>query len=80
VGRLVVEALPGSIIQLFHYLRNFFFRDVPEVRSFREVVSEQAVGILIGSPLPGCIRIGKIDRKPGGQSRRSFEITYAANL
>jgi len=65
VGCLVVEALPGSIIQLFDDECNFFLGDVPEVGPFGEIVSEEPVGVFIGSPLPGSIGIGKIDAQFG---------------
>jgi hypothetical protein len=49
--RLVVEALPGSIIQLSHDQRKVSFRYLSEVGPFREVVSEKTVRILVGPPV-----------------------------
>ncbi len=65
MGCLVVEALPGSIIQGFHHQCNFFFRDSPEVGSLGEIVPQETIGILISAPLPGSVGIGKIDFQSG---------------
>ena len=64
MGCLVVEALPGSIIQVFHYYCNFFFQDSPEVGSLWEIVPQKTIGILIGAPLPGGIDHGWGDVVP----------------
>ena len=37
MGCIVVEALPGSIIEFFDDYYNFFFRDVPKISSLGEV-------------------------------------------
>jgi len=34
-----------------------------KVRPFREELAQQAVGILVGAALPGCVRPGKVDSK-----------------
>lgn len=65
VGRLVVEALPGSIIQFFDNYCNIFIRDGSKISSFRKVLAQETIGILVGSPLPGSIRIGKVDFESG---------------
>jgi hypothetical protein len=39
MGRLVVEVLPGSIIQLFDDYYNIFFRDGSKISSLRKVLS-----------------------------------------
>jgi len=65
MGRLVVEALSGSIIQLFNDKSNVFFRDTPKVCSFGKIETDDAVGILIGPSLPGGVWIGKIHGKTG---------------
>ncbi len=40
-----------------------------QIRALRQVLAQQALGILIGAALPGAVRIGKedLDRKPLGQ-------------
>src|SRR5262245_6824303 len=36
-----------------------------EIRALREVLAEQAVGVLIGATLPGTMRVAEVDRDPG---------------
>jgi hypothetical protein len=55
IGCLVVETLPGSIIELFDHQCNLFFRDLPEIAPFGEIEAKETVGVLIGIPLPGGI-------------------------
>jgi hypothetical protein len=35
------------------------------VGAFREILAEQWSGVLVGSPLPGAVRITEVDRKVG---------------
>ena len=38
-------------------------RELREVRTFGEELPEEAVGVLIGAPLPGTLRMREVDRE-----------------
>ncbi len=50
------EAFTGSIIQLTNNVSKALAIDATKVCPLGEELSEQAIDILIASPLPGCIR------------------------
>lgn len=54
--------LPGNGIE-------FFLREVSQVSSLGEVLSEQAVGVFVDAALPWAVRIGKVNFHAGGQGQ-----------
>ena len=49
--------------------------NVRQIHSFREVLSEQAVGVLVGSALPGTLWITEVDLDVGIQGE-AFVIRH----
>ncbi len=50
----------GAIIQLLHHSLHLGIGDLPEFGSLREVLSYQAIGVLIGSALAGAVGIEEV--------------------
>lgn len=48
MGRQVVQVLPWSIIQLFDYKSNVFFKNTLKSCPVEEIEPDDAVGILVG--------------------------------
>jgi len=41
--------------------------DEREIHPFGEVLSQQSIGVLVGTPLPGMLRIAEVHLHIGGQ-------------
>ena len=65
MGRPVVEAFARSMIDVPCGIGKVLFRDGGEVAALWEVLSQEAVGVLICPALPGRIRIGEVDGEAG---------------
>ena len=57
-----VEMLSGAVIQLLDHLAQLGIGDLSKVCSLGEVLSYQAIGVLIGPTLPGAVGIAKVSR------------------
>ena len=55
------EAFPRSPVDLGERIREFAVTDLREVRSFREELAEETVGVLVATSLPGRVRVGEIE-------------------
>lgn len=51
--RLESKAFPGPMIEPVHHEFNFLFGDGGEIPLLREVLTNKAIGIFVGSPFPG---------------------------
>jgi hypothetical protein len=49
------------MVQPVHDELEVFFRDVPQVRTFGEILANQSVDIFVQASLPGTIRVGEIN-------------------
>jgi hypothetical protein len=66
----VVESFPGSSIELLDGYVKLLLGNMSEAHFLREVKSQQAVSILVGTSFPGVVGLGKID----------LELVLALNL
>ena len=57
-----VQAVSRSPVDLGERVREFVVRHLREVRSFREELAEEPVGVLVAPPLPRCVRVDEIHR------------------
>ena len=57
-------ARPG--IQLPGYRIQLFLREATQVAALGQILPQQAVGVLVEASLPRTMRIGEVDRHPGG--------------
>ena len=61
-GVLEVEALSGPMVQLLGYRIGVADASgVDQVGAFGQVLAKQAVGVFVGSPLPGVVGMGEED-------------------
>jgi len=56
-----VECLSGSIIECVLHPDNLFGGYFAEICAFRPEIPNRAIGVLMGSPLPGTVRVVEID-------------------
>src|SRR5512132_1685699 len=57
---VILEHFSGRIVQSVNNVIELFLGNVSEICPFREVSPKQSVGVFVGSPLPGTVRVGKI--------------------
>jgi len=58
---LVSEAFSGSIIDLLDDDVELFLCEVAEAGAFGQVATNESVGILVGTALPGTVGLGEVD-------------------
>jgi hypothetical protein len=67
LGRsLPAEALSGAAVEGRRDGDEIVGAVLAEVCALREVLSQQAVGVLVCAPLPGALRVAEVDRQPRG--------------
>src|SRR5215217_1428338 len=59
------ECLARAAVELRGDLVEALLADPGEARSLREVMAKQAVGVLVGAPLPRAAGIAEVDLDPG---------------
>jgi hypothetical protein len=59
---LVVVPFAGAVVEQGFYDSNALGVDFAEVGSFGEELADQAIGVLVGSALPGFVRLGVASR------------------
>jgi hypothetical protein len=64
-GGLPAEGLAGSAVECGGDGVEVLTRVSREVGAFGEVLAQQAVGVLVGTALPGAVRVAEVDRQPG---------------
>src|SRR5471030_1122275 len=58
---LKLQRLPRPFVELTGGLVQLSLRIHRQVGSFRKVLPQQAIGVLIGTALPGALRIAEVD-------------------
>ena len=61
VGGSVVEAFPWTLVDLEDNRLQFRRAHLTEIGSFWEEVTDQAIDLFVGAPLPGRMRMSEID-------------------
>ena len=61
VGGAPAETVPGSIVDLCHDLLQFGLGDRVEATGLREVLSDQAIGVLVAAALLGGVGLGEVE-------------------
>ena len=59
--RTIAQHLPGPVIDPVLHCPDLGFRHHAEVRAFREVLADQAVGVFVQTPLPGMVGSGEME-------------------
>ena len=75
-GALEVEALSRPVVQGVDAGAQLLRGDLRQVGAFGQVLAQQDVGVLVGSPLPGVVGMGEED----GQAQLAFELDGAGEL
>ena len=57
-----IETFSGTIIQQTLNNRNIQIRNRPEIKAFRKEKPDQVVGVLVWTPLPRFMRLGKVNK------------------
>ena len=57
---MILEHFSGHIVQSVNNVIELFLGNVAEICPFGEVSPKQSIGIFVGPPLPGTVRVGKI--------------------
>jgi transposase InsO family protein len=70
------EASAGSIVELFRDSGEVGCVVGAEIGAFREVLTQQAVEVLVAAALPWAARLAEVDRHPGGGA----ELVMTAHL
>ena len=60
------QRLAGSGIQYPDHCIQLFLGEATHVTTFRQVLPQQTVGVLVDAALPGTVRIGEVNRHPVG--------------
>jgi len=72
-GRSEAEAFAGPVVDLADIGAELFGGDLAQIGAFGQVLAQQAVGVLVGAPLPGMIGMGEVD----GQIQLLFQLQRA---
>ena len=79
MGCAKAKRFPRTVIEFIHDLFDFLLGDGCQIPVFREVLSDETVGILVQSTLPGSIRMRKAD--PGIKvGRHAFMVGELATI
>ena len=57
----IPEAFTWTIVQLIKNLLDVIFRNIRKILSFWEIFSQQAVRVLVGSPLPWLMWLREVE-------------------
>jgi hypothetical protein len=58
-GALETQAFAGPMVQRTNVRSQLVIRQYCQVRTFGQVLAQQAVGVFIGASFPGMIRVGE---------------------
>ena len=61
VGRAPAETVPRPIVELCHDLLQLGLGDRVEAAGLREVLPDQAIGVLVATALPGGVGLGEVE-------------------
>jgi|BarGraNGADG00212_1021973.scaffolds.fasta_scaffold04760_5 hypothetical protein len=67
-----LQRLPWPFVELTRHFVQMGLRVHRQVGSLRKVLSQQTIGILIGTTLPRTLRIAEVDIYVGGQREASM--------
>src|SRR5216683_7902215 len=70
--RLELQGLPWPFVELTCHFVEMSLRVHREVGSLRKVLSQQTIGVLIGTALPRTLRIAEVDVDVGRQGKSSM--------
>jgi hypothetical protein len=70
--RLELQGLPWPFVELTRHFVQMSLRVHREVGSLRKVLSQQTIGVLIGTALPRTLRIAEVDVDVGRQGKSSM--------
>src|SRR5882757_8984086 len=76
----VFQGLPWPFVELSGGLVQLSLRVHRQVGSFREVLPQQTVGVLIGTALPGALRIAEVDIDVGRERKSSMVRKLLASV
>ena len=65
--RLEVQRFSGSLVELARDLVETGLGVGSEIDAVRQILPQQAIGVLVGAPLPRALRIAEVDGDVGGQ-------------
>src|SRR6478735_12281577 len=74
----VFQGLPWPFVELTGGLVQLSLRVHRQVGSFRKVLPQQTVGVLIGTALPGALWIAEVDVNIGRQRKSSMIREFLA--
>ena len=57
---MILEHFSGRIVQSVNNVIELFLGNVSEICPFGKVSPKQSIGVFVGPPLPGTVRVGKI--------------------
>ena len=60
------ETLSGTLVQAFYNPQNIIVSHTPEIESPGQIFANESVRILVCTPLPGTVGMGKVHRSPQG--------------
>jgi hypothetical protein len=68
-GSFVIQAFSGAIVEQPGDVIQLRLADVREIPALGQVLTDQAVGVLVAGSLPGAVRVGEVDldAEPSGQ-------------
>jgi hypothetical protein len=75
-SRLEAEALAGPVVELANKAGEFRGCDLCQVAAFGQILAQEAVGVFVGAPLPGVVRMGEVD----GQIQLLFQLQGSSIL
>src|SRR3954454_7540477 len=73
---LPIKSLARAAVQLHGDGVEVFLAKARQARALREVLAQQPVGVLVGTSLPGAMRVAKVDVDP----RRDAEQPVLGHL
>ena len=73
---LKAEALPGPMVQGVDNTAQSLRGDLRQVGALGQVLAQEAVGVLVGAPLPGMVGMGEVD----GQVQSLFQFDGTGEL
>ena len=79
MGCAKAKRFPWTVIEFVHGSFDFLWGDGCQIPVFREVLSDEPIGILVQSTLPGGIRMREVD--PGIKvGRHAFMVGKLATI
>jgi hypothetical protein len=74
-GCLPAEGFAGPVVESESNGLEFVGLPSRQVRALGEVLAQQPVGVLVGAPLPGAVRVGEVDLQPGVDAELDIRLS-----